>query len=45
MEKILVKKKKLIEINKIEMGIEICIEVPNWLAQPIFLKMSSYAHL
>jgi hypothetical protein len=31
MEKILVKKKKLIEINKIRMGIKICIEVPNWL--------------
>jgi len=45
MEKIPVKKKKLVKINKIEMGIEICIEVPNWLAQPIFLKMSSYAHL
>jgi hypothetical protein len=31
MEEIPVKNKKLIEINKIGMGIEICIEVPNWL--------------
>jgi hypothetical protein len=31
MEENLVKKKKLVEINKIGMGIEICIEVPNWL--------------
>jgi hypothetical protein len=31
MEEIPVKKKKLVEINKIGMGIEICIEVPNWL--------------
>jgi len=31
MEEIPVKKKKLIEINKIGMGIETCIEVPNWL--------------
>jgi len=29
MEEIIVKKKKLIEINKIGMGIEICIEIPN----------------
>jgi hypothetical protein len=31
MEEISVKKKKLVEINKIGMGIKICIEVPNWL--------------
>jgi hypothetical protein len=31
MEEIIVKKKKLVKINKIRMGIEICIEVPNWL--------------
>jgi hypothetical protein len=31
MEEILVKKKKLVEINKIGMGIEICIKIPNWL--------------
>jgi hypothetical protein len=29
MEEIPVKKKKLVKINKIGMGIEICIEVPN----------------
>jgi hypothetical protein len=29
MEEIPVKKKKLVEINKIGMGIELCIEVPN----------------
>ncbi len=31
MEEIPIKKKKLVEINKIGMGIELCIEVPNWL--------------
>jgi hypothetical protein len=29
MEEIPIKKKKLVEINKMGMGIEICIEVPN----------------
>jgi hypothetical protein len=31
MEKISVKKKKLVKINKIGMGIEICMDGPNWL--------------
>jgi hypothetical protein len=31
MEKISVKKKKLVRINKIGMGIEICMEGSNWL--------------
>jgi hypothetical protein len=31
MKEISAKKKKLLKINKIGMGIKICIEIPNWL--------------
>ncbi len=36
MEKISIKKKKLVKINKIEMGIKICIEVPKCLVMHIY---------